>query len=842
MTAGPPEIPARAARYVAFIRRRWGAVLLVAGLFGALGVAGAARLKLRAEVSELLPRGDKGVEGLKAVADRVGGVVTLIVAVEGPDPAANRRFADDLVKRLRTFPPEEIRAIDYRVDDARRFVDAHKWLYLDLKELQDLRCALETQIRRFTHPAFVPLEECPSLETIEKHIRERIAGADRFPSGYVETPDQKMLAVVIWPHSTGWGEPVEFALVGKVRDEIAKLGPKNYNLNMTANLTGDLPVMLDEHEALKSDLALVTILCIVLVFTVIAVYFRQLRAVYLVFAPTLTATLVAFGAAGVAIGYLNTNTAFLGSIIVGNGINPPIILLARYREERARGRSVDDAFAVAIHETIGATIVASLAAAGAYGSLVITAFRGFNQFGLIGLVGMALCWAAAYTMGPALVMWLEKVKPSKVATHEDGLPTPVAGLMARIVLARPRALLVAGAALVAAAVIPIARIARDPYEYNLRRLRNERTATAGAGALMERLKAAFARGFTPTLAIVPKPEDAAAVAKALRERDAARAAGSPDALLVGEVHWLDELVPPDQDAKMEELHALRKVLTGSLMESLEDEDKKKIDPYIPPADLKTFTRNDLPATAARPFTEVDGTRGRIVLAYFRPDRDMFDSRLLLRFADLGHALPIPGDGTVDMVGRNTVWADMLKAIERDGPRASLTAFLVVTFLVVVLFRKLGPVLSVLSSLAAGTVLTAGLAALTGERLNFLNFVAIPITLGVGVDYAANLVHRMRREGPRGRPGLMEGLRGTGGAMALCSSTTIIGYGSLLVAGNLALRSFGWLCALGEVCCLGAALTLVPAGAALLFRKKGAGVAAPTRAGEPAADETVKRAV
>ena len=47
-------------------------------------------------------------------------------------------------------------------------------------------------------------------------------------------------------------------------------------------------------------------------------------------------------------------------------------------------------------------------------------------------------------------------------------------------------------------------------------------------------------------------------------------------------------------------------------------------------------------------------------------------------------------------------------------------------------------------------------------------------------------------------------------MALCSSTTIIGYSSLLIASNGALRSFGKLADLGEVGCLLSALLLVPA--------------------------------
>jgi uncharacterized protein len=50
---------------------------------------------------------------------------------------------------------------------------------------------------------------------------------------------------------------------------------------------------------------------------------------------------------------------------------------------------------------------------------------------------------------------------------------------------------------------------------------------------------------------------------------------------------------------------------------------------------------------------------------------------------------------------------------------------------------------------------------------------------------------------------------TGSAVALCSWTTIVGYGSLLAARNRALQGFGAMAILGEVACLLAALVALP---------------------------------
>ena len=113
--------------------------------------------------------------------------------------------------------------------------------------------------------------------------------------------------------------------------------------------------------------------------------------------------------------------------------------------------------------------------------------------------------------------------------------------------------------------------------------------------------------------------------------------------------------------------------------------------------------------------------------------------------------------------------------------------------------------AVLVATVSGSVLMVAICALLGFRVNFLNFVALPIALGLGVDYAINMAHRY---GTDHDP--IATLRTSGSAVFNCSLTTIIGYGSLLVSDNLAIRGFGAASLLGELTCLSTALILVPA--------------------------------
>ena len=98
------------------------------------------------------------------------------------------------------------------------------------------------------------------------------------------------------------------------------------------------------------------------------------------------------------------------------------------------------------------------------------------------------------------------------------------------------------------------------------------------------------------------------------------------------------------------------------------------------------------------------------------------------------------------------------------------------------------------------------------RINFLNFIALPITFGIGIDYGVNVFSRYlleRRNKPPPEASLAA-IASTGGAVVLCSLTTIIGYTSLLFARNGAMISFGRVAILGEVTCLFAALFVLPA--------------------------------
>src|SRR5690606_16885048 len=189
----------------------------------------------------------------------------------------------------------------------------------------------------------------------------------------------------------------------------------------------------------------------------------------------------------------------------------------------------------------------------------------------------------------------------------------------------------------------------------------------------------------------------------------------------------------------------------------------------------------------------------------------------LRIAEIFESVKTPEGKIPSNASRSTVFAAMVRAMERDGPLATLVAFLIVTGVTIVVTRRFVTAFAILGSLVCGILLTVGGAAWLGVRLNFLNFVALPLTFGIGVEYAINLYERIRSSGS-----IADGVVSIGGPVALCTVTTMLGYGALTLADNMALQSFGRYAIAGELACVLTALFVMPAILAQVKRRATSG--------------------
>lgn len=112
------------------------------------------------------------------------------------------------------------------------------------------------------------------------------------------------------------------------------------------------------------------------------------------------------------------------------------------------------------------------------------------------------------------------------------------------------------------------------------------------------------------------------------------------------------------------------------------------------------------------------------------------------------------------------------------------------------YRRWQPLLVHIASLVFALGACVALLKLTGTKLNMLNALALPLVLGVGVDYGMHLLLALK-EGARARESLITVLK----PVVISGLTTIAGFGALVFAQNPALKGLGTVCGLGVGSCL-----------------------------------------
>jgi hypothetical protein len=793
---------------VAWLRRR--ALAVIAGSVVVLGLAVyliAYRLPLFADFSYLLPQDVPAVKDLRKLEARVRSSDTALVVIQAPNPAERAAATQQMLDGVQKLPPDLVARVDGDESEAREFIKAHFDLYFPLEDLVKGRDALErrmTEAKLAADPLYIDLqdhnpEDAKKDQAQIDELRQKIKDAkDKLerPTNVSKDGKTALLQVRIAFRETDVDHSQELLdAMAKVREQVVAAHP-----GVVIGFTGGAVTALSEHSAISKGILLSSLVTALLVGLVLALYFRSATLLVLLVGTIGIATAAAFGAAALTVGHLNAATAFLGAIIAGNGINYGILLIARYLEERRRG-DVDEAMAQAIAGTLRPTAVASLGASIAYGSLAATSFKGFADFAVIGAIGMMLCWVASYTLLPALMLRLGR---STRIYHGDPL---VGSTLVRVLGFKNSRTVVAVAAIVGVFAVAIVGryVAADPFEYDIKKLRSEGEDAQVARHWMNVSDQNFGRGYSGrTVIAADTPKQVPLIVEALRALDK----GKPEPQqTIGSIESIEMFVPPDQDKRLAVLDDIRKQLDDPALDNLEEKDRNQLLELRPPDDLKGVTAQDMPKKLLDRFTEKDGRVGYLISIRPANHLDEWNGHDLIRFASAVRELHLPDGETVTTSGASVIFADIVESIERDGPLVTLIAAGGLIIMVVLLVGRNRRAVAVLAGTAAGSLLMVATCALLGLRVNFLDFVALPITLGLGIDYAINIAHRHDTDDI---PDPITTLRTSGSAVFVCSLTTMIGYGSLLVSDNLAIRGFGTASLIGEVTCLLTALVLVPA--------------------------------
>jgi hypothetical protein len=442
----------------------------------------------------------------------------------------------------------------------------------------------------------------------------------------------------------------------------------------------------------------------------------------------------------------------------------------------------------------------------------VTDFRGFKHFGIIGAYGMLMCWVGTYLFMPAILSASERVWPAYRARTDGARPTRArqyyGALFAALALRAPRRVAWIGTIVgIVSLALSIRYFVRDPMEYDMKNVRTDDPKhESPARALTRKADRVVGRLGQDGMAVMTDRLDQVPLLTAELEKRLQRA--RPDQKPFEKVVSIFSLLPSEQEQKIPLIEDMRdRLLRARRRGMINDADWAKIEPNLPQGELRPITPKDLPEQVARPFSERDGTRGRIVYIVPKSGQSVWNAKYLMRWADSFRYVKLPTGEVIKGSGRAVIFADMIRTIGEDAPKAILVSSLGTILVIIVAFRGSLLSLGVFLPWLVGLSSLVAFLDLKDIRLNFLNFVAVPITIGIGAEYAHNVMQRYRIEGARHvRRVIME----TGGAVTLCSMTTTIGYLALLMSINHGIRSFGLSAAVGEVTCLCAAVLWLPA--------------------------------
>ncbi len=764
--------------------------------------------KLETDLVALIPENYQSVKTLNEIKQRVGGVGSLVVLVQSPDFEANRRFAEDLAHELQDEKYETyINFVDYKRDA--EFYRKNALLFMETDDLDEVLTRIDDYIvqeKLKLSPLYIALDD--EEATLDfSDIEAKYRTAENGDETYYTNPNRTILALEAM--AAGTVSNIGFAkdMQKVIQQAVKKVNPRAYHPQMLIEYGGPFKNKIDEYDTILSDVRSTLIFGIAGIVALLTFYFRQPLAAFFVAVPLAMGLIWAFAITYWVIGNLNTMTAFLFVILFGLGIDFGIHMFARYLEVRMDKTDVRQSIETMLSQTGQAILTAAITTSIAFFSLTLTDFRGFSEFGFIVGTGIVMSLVSMTTVLPAVLVLADQrfmwIRMRHVWGHNWGggrghFPYPK--------------LVIAGALIL---TIYLGIHLRDiDFEYDFTNLRSNLPASVKVKQKMATIPRYGSESQSYGIVLADSKAELDEIVDAL-EKKIAEDDPTPTIDKVKTL-WTELR---GQDEKLDIIGEIRALADGEGAKLIKGRQKAKLDSLRDLLDVKRLSVEDLPENLLRKFETIDGSQA--YFAQILPSVQLRDGKNAIAFAEDSHEIHTESGKVFYSSSANIIFADMLRLMLRDSPRAISLTVIVVFLIVLTDFRSLRSALLVIFPLTCGTVWMCGSLYLQDLKLNFYNMVALPTIIGMGIDNGVHLYHRYREEGPGSMPVV---IRSTGGAMFISMLTTMIGFFGLMMATHPGLNSIGRLALIGLLTCFVAAVLVLPAILEVLegdkVRKKG----------------------
>ena len=659
--------------------------------------------------------------------------------------------------------------------------------------------------------------------------------------GYLVSKNEKLLFILAVPNEdetsfTGYKDSVYSAreLIAEVKKDFPSI---------SVGLTGEDVISTDEMITTQKDVELASKIALGGVALLFIIAFKGIVKPLLAVFSLLIALAWSLGFTSLTVGHLNILSVVFTTILIGLGIDFGIHILERYKEERKEGDDISTALQKTLQGTGQGNFSGAITTAMAFGSMVLTDFIGIVELGWIAGWGILFCMIAMVLLLPALVTLEEKWrKPVYTRSVEKPITASISWLdrffshYKLIITACCLLVLVSSLALRTAHfdynLLNLQTKGTEAVKYEMRILENAGRSAWSAAMLADTLEEVRQKETQlKTLPTIENVESIAAMVPKHQEENLqyVRENLSP---LLSELYVEEEDESFSLKALTKTLKRIRFKLQGregkedKVTQAAREIDKffkevESVEEDLAEAQLQDFSEElfvdyrglmaDLKKNAKPKLVEISeipkslrdryiSKQGKYLITIF-PSVDIWNLEERNRYLKDLRSVDANVTGSAVHMFNST---RLMTEGYINGGIYAMTAIIIYVFIV---FRNPRTVFFILLPVIAGSIWTMGIMELTGLKFNMANLVILPLILGIGVVNGIHITHRYREE--KDKNSVVLG-KSTGQAVILSSLTTMIGFGSMMVADHYGVFSLGLVLTLGVFCCLVASITFLPA--------------------------------
>lgn len=828
-----------------------GRVLLVLAALGVVSVYLTSKLTIESDQLSLISQDLQEVKDVKRVIDMVGGSGYLMLTLRGDDADTLKKVSDELNERL-TAEKENVRFITYKVPV--EFIQENMVLFIKTEDLIEgkkrINAYLKDQIRR-SNPFFIEIKKTEPVKLDLKDLIDKYSsvGNKSIRDSHYISDDRKMLLLLIKPmwngtelqktkgyidHLTGGAEIgkvptsglfAEYAKASGITlvEDYEKMGDKK---TLYFGFTGSYKTAVDDSYAIQESLDKVFKWAFGFICVITIAFFRKWAPTLIVISGMALGTVYTMGFAKLTLGELNMVTSMIGAILMGFGVDYGIHFIYRTRIELGMGKRYDEAITDALINAGRPALIAAIVTGGSFLVLLVSAFRGFSQFGFLAGFGTLIIGFTLFSWSPAILSLMGKRNPDW-PKKLIGVMEPPQASTEQMRIPRPR--LVLAALLVAVGAICAFSLPWVDFE-----LPKDRSPT-----LVERFKAGVRFNYN-TRALVPLNQPSIQLQDEINRRY--RISSDPTAIYAKTLEEVKEIydeltgdpkkyptisqvvsiysfVPPP------EIAARNAKVLEEWKEELKDVDASAFPPEMQEnaeffkriLEKKPFGVHEVPQVYANMFNHLPSTKpeNHGYLTFVYPSIDLWDGKKMLDFVDETTVITTASGKQFRSAGPPMLYARLARIVLWDGKVTVILAAIWILLMHYLDFRSSKLALASVIPLGVGLWMMLGLMSITNEPLNFMNLVILPILLGFGVSHGLYLLHRFL-EGTSP----VVALRSVGAAVASSTLTAIAGFASLFFASHQGLQSIGYVACLGLFTTLIVSFTVLAAVLQLIHDKRG----------------------